>query len=167
VPGLGARVVVAAIVLVSGACSPELDWRELRSYEGRFVALLPGKPRLEERELSGRPGTIMRLWSARAGGAVYGVGYVDARDAGPSLVASTRDALTTNIGGRLVADREVEMGAARGREFKAESAEITLIARVFVAEQRLYQIAVIGRSGSLAPDGVETFFSSFRLVQAN
>jgi hypothetical protein len=167
VPGPGARVIVATLALLAAACTPELDWRELRSDEGRFVALLPGKPRLEERELSGRPGTIMRLWSTRARGAVYGVGYIDAGDAGPPLVASTRDALTTNIGGRLVADREVAMGAARGREFRAEGAEVTLVARVVVAEQRLYQIAVIGRSDNLTADGVETFFSSFRLVQAN
>jgi hypothetical protein len=156
---------LGAVAVLAAACSPQLDWRELRSQEGGFVAVLPGKPTLEERELSGAHGALMHMWSARSGGAVYGVGYVDAPDAGPELVARTRDALAANIAGRLVEDREFTQGAARGREFRAESANATLVARVLAGDRRLYQIAIVGSKGSIAPAGVETFFASFRLVQ--
>lgn len=159
-----ASVAVAALAIAASACSPELDWREVRSDAGGFVAVLPGKPRLEERELSGRPGMVMHLWSARAGDAVYGVGYADAARADPALVERTRDALAANIGGRIVADREITAGAARGREFRAESDNTTLVARVLVDGRRLYQVALIGRKESIESAGAETFFASFRLL---
>jgi hypothetical protein len=161
----GARVLglLAALGLVAAACSPELDWRELRSEEGRFVALLPGKPRLEERELSGSRDAVMHMWTARAGGAVYGVGYRDAPDAGPGLVVRTRDALVRNIGGRLIADEEVFEGPLQGREFRAEGANAALVARVLAGDGRLYQLAVVGKAPDMDANGVETFFSSFRV----
>jgi hypothetical protein len=157
------RALAAALALLA-ACSPELDWHELRSEEGRFVAALPGKPKLDEHELSGRPGAIMRLWSARGGGAVYGVGYVDDAKVDIALVERTRDALTANIAGRLVEDRQIAQGDARGREFKAESADAFLAARVFVAGGRLYQVAVVGKKSRVAEADLETFFSSFRVL---
>jgi hypothetical protein len=154
---------LAALGLAAAACSPELDWRELRSEQGGFVALLPGKPRLEERELSGSRGAVMHMWSVRAANTVYGVGYRDAPDAGPGLVVRTRDALLANIAGRLTADKEVSEGPVRGREFRAEGPNVTLVARVLAGDGRLYQLAVVGRSADIDATGVETFFSSFRV----
>jgi hypothetical protein len=164
VSGTAARIAALALAVAALACSPELDWREIRSDEGGFVAVLPGKPRLEERELSGRPGMVMHLWSASARGAVYGVGYADAASPDPSLVLSTRDALAANIAGRTVADHEIALGPARGREFRAEGAKATLIARVLVADRRLYQIALIAPREGIDSAGAETFFASFRLA---
>jgi hypothetical protein len=160
----GTHGFLVALALLALACSPELDWRELRSEEGRFVAVLPGKPQLEEHELSGRPGAVMHLWSARARGAVYGVGYVDQGAPDPALIERTRDALVANIGGRVIEDREIAAGAARGREFRAEGPDAVLLARVLVAGRRQYQVAVVGKKGSIDPAGVDTFFSSFRVV---
>jgi hypothetical protein len=164
VRGVGSRLVLVALALAAIACVPELDWREVRSAEGGFVAILPGRARLEERELSGRPGMVMHLWSARAGDAVYGVGYADAPGADVSLVIRTRDALVANVAGRIVADREIASGPARGHEFTVEGAQTTLIARVLVSGRRLYQVALIGRPGRIDASAVETFFSSFRLM---
>ncbi len=158
------HLALTVLVIAASACAPQLDWREVRSDAGRFVAVLPGKPKLEERELSGRPGMVMHLWSARAGDAVYGVGYADAPGADPALVERTRDALAANIGGRIVADREITVGPARGREFRAESDKATLIGRLLVDDRRLYQAALIGRREAIEAAGAETFFSSFRVL---
>jgi len=160
----GWGMAAAALAVATAACSPELDWREVRSEPGRFVAVLPGKPRLEERQLYGRPGMVMHLWSARAGEALYGVGYADAPRADASLVPSTRDALTANIGGRLVSDREIVVGTARGREFTAEGPKVTLMARVLLADHRLYQVALVAKKGEVDSAAADTFFSSFRLA---
>jgi hypothetical protein len=159
----GLHVLLATFALLAAGCSPELDWRELRSEDGRFVAVLPGRPHLDERELAGQPGTVMHLWTARAGGAVYGVGYLDQATANPALVARTRDALVANIAGHLVRDKEITQDSASGREFTAEGAEATLVARVLVADRRLYQVAVVGKKGNMNAIGIETFFSSFRI----
>lgn len=160
------RIALAALALSAAACTPELDWHEFRSDEGAFVAVLPGRPTFEQRELSGRPGVVMHLWSARAGGALYGVGYANAPKAGRALVASTRDALAANISGRIVADRQIAVGRALGREFEAEGATTTLIARVLVADDKLYQVALIARKERLGAADADTFFSSFRLLPA-
>lgn len=154
----------AALALLAAGCSPELDWREVRSEEGRFVAVLPGKPRVEDRQLAGSHGAVMHMWSARAGGAAYAVAYVDPPDFDPALVERMRDALVANIGGRLTVDKEIAEARVRGREFRAEGIHATLVARVFVADRRLYQVAVVGKPGSMDSIGVETFFASFRLV---
>jgi hypothetical protein len=103
----------------------------------------------------------MHMWSARAGGAVYGVAYADPPDIDPALVERMRDALVANIGGRLTADKKIADAQMRGREFRAEGTRGTIVARVFVADRRLYQVAVVGKTDSI---GVETFFSSFRLM---
>jgi hypothetical protein len=155
---------IAALALLALACSPQLDWRELRSDEGRFVAMLPGRPAFDEHELAGRPGSLMRLWWARAGGAVYGVGYVDPPRADANLVAATRDALVGNIAGHLTEERDVIQGAARGREFRAEGPDALLAARLFVAGGRLYEVVVVGKKGALDAAGIDTFFSSFRMT---
>jgi hypothetical protein len=157
----GMRVLLAGLALLGAACSPELDWREIRSEQGGFVALLPGKPKLEERELSGSGGAVMHLWSARAGGAVYGVSYVDTPDAGPALVVRTRDALAANIAGRVVADKEINQGAVQGREFRVVGTGATLVGRVLARDRRLYQLVVVRSKGDIDAAGVELFFSSF------
>jgi hypothetical protein len=153
-------------VVAGTACSPELDWRELRSEKGRFVAMLPGKPNFAERELSGEKGVVMHLWSARAGDAVFGIGYADYPSADPAIIERTRNALAANIRGRIVEDKELSQGLAKGREFRAEGPEATLTGRLLMADSRLYQIAVLGRKESVNPSDVEVFLSSLRLVPA-
>jgi hypothetical protein len=159
--------VVALLGVAVAACSPELDWRELRSDEGCFVAMLPGKPSFGERELSGKKGVVMRLWSAQAGGAAYGVGYADYPLGNSAVIERTRDALAANIRGRIVEDREFSQGLAKGREFRAEGPDAILAARLLMAGPRLYQVAVVGQKESVKPHDIDMFLSSFRLVAAD
>jgi hypothetical protein len=39
-----------------------------------------------------------------------------------------------------------------------------LAARIYVADDRLYQLVVLGAEGEVPPDAIETFFASFRLL---
>lgn len=39
-----------------------------------------------------------------------------------------------------------------------------LAARIYVADDRLYQLVVLGAEGEITPEAIETFFSSFRLI---
>jgi hypothetical protein len=157
------RVLLLALFLAA-ACSPELNWRELRSEEGGFVAVLPGKPRFEEREISGEPGVVLHFWSSEASGAVFGVGYADYPASRRVPVEQTRDALAGNIRGRIVEDKELAPGSAKGREFRAENADTFLAARLLASGSRLYQIAVVSRKDGIAPTDVELFLDSLRLT---
>jgi hypothetical protein len=153
-----------ALVLAT-ACSPELNWRELRSDAGGFVALLPGKPHFEEREIAGAPGVVMHLWFSEAAGAVFGVGYADYPLSQVPL-DRTRDALVANIKGRIIEDKEVSLGAAKGREFRAEGPAAVLAARVLASGSRLYQILLVSHKGAIAPADVDLFLASLRLLPA-
>ena len=156
--------VLLVLFLLVAACSPELNWRELRSEPGGFTAVLPGKLRLDEREIAGEPGVVLHLWSSEASNAVFGIGYADYPDAGRLSLERMRDALVANIKGTIVSDREIELGAARGREFHAHGPSAVLAARVLASGSRFYQVAVVSRAGNLAPPDVDLFLDSFRLL---
>jgi hypothetical protein len=160
------RAVIAYIALVAlCACAPEFDWRELNSSEGGFSALMPAKPRSEERALAGAPGVMMHLWSAHAAGCVFGVSYADYPAEGRHLLDDTRDALVANIRGRLLDEKPIASNGLTGFEFTAESEDRLLQARLLPSGPRLFQLVVLGPKKDVrnAAAEVDLFMSSFRL----
>jgi hypothetical protein len=161
------RSILSAFVLgpalLLGACSPKLDWRELKSPEGDFVAMLPGRAEHERRAVSGSPGAEMQLWTARAQDSLFAVGFADYPGAKNGLLEKTRDALVANINGRLTKDGEIVLDGARGREFRAAGPAIELTARLLLRGTRVYQIAVLAKPGALSDPELDLFFSSFQL----
>ncbi|MGB5082163.1 MAG: hypothetical protein WBO23_15640 [Burkholderiales bacterium] len=155
------RAAIAILALFALACSPELDWRDLRSAEGDFSALMPSKPRYEVRALEGTPPVTMHLWSARAANSLFGVGYVDYPVADGRVLERTRDALVGNIRGRLLEDVPVAQAGLRGRAFVAEGGDSLLRTRLLVSGTRLYQLVVLGRGASVSDADAEFFLSSF------
>jgi hypothetical protein len=156
------RAVIALVAFLALGCSPELDWRELKSTDGGFSALMPAKPRYEVRKLSGAPAVAMHLWSARAAKSVFGVGYADYPAVNLRILDSTRDALVKNMGGRLLEQRPLEQSGLAGCEFVAESGDVLLRVRLLVSGARLYQLAVLGERDAVAAADIELFLSSFR-----
>ena len=153
--------------LLALACSLELDWRELRSTEGGFAALMPAKPRHEVRALGGAPAVTMHLWSARAANSVFGVGYADYPEIDSATLDSTRDALVKNIGGRLLEENPLVQTGLPGREFVAEGGTTRLRARLLVSGKRLYQLAVLGERNAVAAADIDLFLSSFQPLARN
>jgi hypothetical protein len=156
------RAIAAVVALLCIACSPELDWRELKSDEGRFTALMPAKPRYEARPLTGAPTVVMHLWSAHAAKSIFGVGYADYPEADARVLDATRDALLNNIRGRLLEEKPLTQGGLAGRALVAEAGDTALRARLFVSGSRLYQIAVLGGKNAISTADLELFLSSFR-----
>src|SRR5262249_58151999 len=96
------RRLAAAALVVLAACSPELDWREFTSAEGRDTVMLPARPTRETRELV-LAGTRVRMQmvTAQVSGTAFAVAYADlpsAADA-PRTDRETRDALTRHRAG--------------------------------------------------------------------
>lgn len=155
------RAAIAILALFALACSLELDWRDLRSAEGGFSALMPSKPRYEVRALDGTPSVTMHLWSAHAANSVFGVGYVEYRAADGGVLDRTRDALVRNIRGRVLEDVPVAQAGLTGRAVVAESGDLLLRARLLVSGTRLYQLVVLGRRAHVTDADAEFFLSSF------
>jgi hypothetical protein len=159
-----ASFLVALLVL---ACSLELDWRELKSTEGGFTALMPAKPRYEARALGGAPAVTMHLWSARAASTVFGVGYADYPGLDDAALDRIRDALVKNIGGRVLGEKPLVQRGLPGRDFVAESGATRLRARLLVSGKRLYQLAVLGERDAVADADIELFLVSFQPLGGN
>lgn len=167
----GRFVVLLASILLA-ACSPALDWREVRAPDGSFSVLMPQKPGKSERALATPAGPVtMRMLAARVGDSVFGVGVADfATPPDAALKDGLRDALVRNLNGRLVSDKPVANGAAAGREIVvvgssgagAGAVTVHLRARLLCAGQRYYQVAAVGRDGALPETDAEMFLASFR-----
>jgi hypothetical protein len=156
------RTAVAVVALLCLACSPELDWRELKSIEGGFTALMPSKPRYEARPLAGSPAVTMHLWSAHAAKSLFGIGYADYPAVDPRTLDATRDALIDNIRGRLLEEKPLVQGGLSGRALVAESGEAVLRVRLLVSGSRVYQLAVLGGKNAIAAPDLDLFWFSFR-----
>lgn len=159
--------------LFLGACSPALDWREVRPPDGGFMVLFPQKPAQSERRLDTPAGAVtMRMYSARIGEHVLGAGFADfpAPLAAP-LLDALRDALLANINGQMINEREITAAGIPGREFNAkgtlgrgtEARPGLLQARLLVRGQRYFQLVSLGGPGSMQQADIEFFLTSFKL----
>ncbi len=127
----------------------------------------------------------MTMWSTGVGPTIFAVGTARlspaavADDAArAATLAFFRDALVRNIGGTdpvrpaalpsllltpgrnlLAADAFETVGRAG-----ADGRKSRLAARLFIVDDRFFQVVALGADGAIPPDALDTFFSSFRLT---
>ena len=162
----------ALAVLGLAACSPELDWREFTSPEGRFAVMLPGRPARDSRDITlAGAKTPMHMTSVQMSGMAFGVGYADLPPGvdAARVVAEGRDALVRNIGGRVTAERPIALDGGRGIEFQAEGsvqgAPMRISGRIAIAGERFYQVVFVGRAERAGEVDPTLFPGSFRVLR--
>lgn len=165
---------ICAGFAASAACSPALDWREVRSEGGALTVWLPCKPqrRVREVDLAGQR-VSMEMLGCRADGSTWGLtsaDVVEARQVEPAL-AALRKARSENLGAPEASASAVELpGAAGSRAALSlrvagrdgagnEAVERSLI---FASGTRVFHVAVIGREPST--EALESFFGQLRLA---
>ena len=187
------RVFAWAVALaVVSACSPKFDWREVRSSADAYAVALPGKPQIITRDLelplaAGSQKVSMTMTSAGVGATMFAVGAAHlpagvTQDAAAvqSTMAFFRDGLLRNIGvtGPIQEAPPVALAVAQGKvrgatSFEAhghlgrpgeKSAPARLAARIYVVDDRFYQIVAMGSADDLPDNELETFFMSFHLT---
>lgn len=145
---------VSAVVML--ACSPALDWREVRPEGSGAVALFPCKPSSHARMVV-LAGSAVRLTlsACTAAGATFGFAFADVADprrVGPAL-AELADAALKNLSGRAERPRPPEVSgmtpnpaAVRirlsGRRPDGDPIEEEIA--VFSKGTRIYQATVLG-----------------------
>ena len=186
--GPGVRLLGAAAVTLSfAACAPRFDLREVRDTAGSFIVALPGKPQSVGREivlpLEGRPRVEMTMLSTGVGASLFAVGAAQLPPdvlSDPSKLQQTlawfRDGLTRNVGAAPVTAPDVvaaPAGLGNRRLLAAQSFAgsglaggrlARLAARLYVVDDRLYQLVVVSAEGEVPLQVQETFFDSFRLA---
>lgn len=183
-----APVVAAAALLIVAACSPRFDWREIRPPAAGFVAALPGKPQTVVREIAfehpgGQVRAEMTMVSAGVGASLFAVGSVRLPPfavESPAGIAATltwfSDGLLRNVQAAQATSADIGPPAGLGgrallvaRSFvaagKAGSGQPARLAvRLYVVDDRLFQLVALGAEGEIPPQALETFFDSFRLA---
>lgn len=182
----------AAALLVATtlpACSPRFDWRELREPALGFTAVLPGKPQRVSRAIELDAGAAaarveMTMLSSGIGPTLFAVGsgalpqsLVADPAAVQNLVEAVRTGLQRNVQASASQIAAINAPAGLGqRTLRAASgfvatgvagrrgAPARLVARVYVVDDRLYQLVVIGADGAVPDEARATFFDSFRLL---
>jgi len=159
--------------VLMNACSPALDWRDVRPEASGAAALFPCKPKSQARiaTLAGA-GVPMTLVSCNVGGVTFALSHAELGD--PSRVTTAlielRAALSTNLGASDM--RSATFGLA-GMTPNAQAVRLWLTGRMpdetpvkeqavlFVRGTRVYQAVVLGPR--LDDAVVNVFFEGLRL----
>ncbi len=187
-----AAVLRLAVILMAGvsvaSCGGQSEWRELDSGEGGFAVLMRGAPRYVKQDLNTPAGPMSAyLYSSDRPDAYYAVGYSDyplslVLGADPQgLFSGVRDTWVRRINGRLVASDDtlkldgrypgIEFTAfgteptrgGKSEDSKSKPADTFVQARLFLVDQRLYQIVALGHRNEVPQGEVNRFLQSFRL----
>jgi len=166
------------------ACNPRFNWREFRSPYG-FTVVLPGRPQTVSREITLPDAKVqMSMTSTGIGATLFAVGAAElpsGLSADPSArqraVTHLRDALVRNVNGSITKSSVATLSVPPGDSRKVMTAEaieatgrgssggaVQLAARLFVVDDRLFQVVALGAEGEIPPEALDTFFASFRLI---
>ncbi len=172
------------IVAGGAACNPTFNWREFRSPDG-FTVVLPGRPQTVSREIKLPDATVqMSMTSTGVGATLFAVGAASlpaGLSAEPSARQRTirhlRDALVRNVNGNITQSSAATLSVPVSDSRKVLAAEaieaagrdpggraVQLVARLFIVDDRFFQVVALGADGEISPDALDTFFASFRLI---
>ncbi len=161
---------LTALALV--ACSPSLNWREVRNTEARYTVLLPAKPASHARQVTlGDLKVEMHMTAAEADDMNFAVASAIIEDADQrrSALSMMQQAMVKNIGGSAVQTKSLKLGdGTEATEIEAGGAlasgrRMILFARFAMKEQRVYQAVAVGPQDRLSAEIAETFLASFTL----
>lgn len=172
----------AAVTALLSACSPEYDWREIRSVENGWSVMLPAKPasmtrriRLDALEVS------MTMQGSKVGETAFTVAVADLPDDAPQTrsgaLAAMRAGMLRNVGAGVPESRPIQVpvvdpsGAALGR-LDAERIDavgtvkgrpMTLVAGFAGEGRRAWQWVVVGPE--VDREQAQAFVEGFRVVR--
>ena len=161
--------VLLTLALGLAACSPTLDWREVKASEGPYTVLMPAKPASHTRQLTlGELRADMTMRGAEVEGVSYAVGTaVLADEAQARQAASAMQAgMLKNIGTGPAAGKSVMAAGIPMTEVVANGKSpggqpVSLRARFGASGTRAYQVVVLGPANRVQDEAAATFLESF------
>jgi len=168
------KVAWVAACVGLGACSPALDWREVRPAETRLLAMFPCKPAAQTRKLPLAGQTVaLNLYACTTAGWTWGLAHADMVD--PSLLGAAlnelRSAAAANIGSPAAEPLPAQVPGATphvasarvqlaGRRPDGQAVQMEMA--VFAHGTRVFQATVLGER---APgEEAAAFFSGLRFL---
>lgn len=168
-------IVMAALL---AACSPALNWRELRLGEGPLGLMLPCKPDKADKvvPLGGRP-TTLSMMGCDAAGATFAVAMADLGDAAavPEVLAQWQSLTLANMKAEPLGQLPTQSRALKVPGAAAAPAPVLVMAQgrradgvavqgwtaYFSRGSRVFQAVLY--APRITPEAADTFFSSLKL----
>ncbi len=150
----------------------DIKWSEFYSQEGRFKALMPGKPTKSSITVAAGSGQIVHnIFKAAGGGLVCVINYADLPEAviNPTdiktLFDSSRDEMLKVFEGKLANEKSVSLQGYPGREVQINISGGEAKGRFFVVKERLYQLFIMRlKLADESSNEADRFFGSFQIV---
>lgn len=167
------RALLVGVVLVMLA-SDAVAQPAYSSSEGKYSIKFPNTPKVTENTTKSAVGelTVTIATYANSDGSTFMVSFTDfpATAANPEnhnkLFAGIRDGVSKD--GKVIGKEiTLTLGTEKwpGREFTVEKGKQKIRFRVFIRDQRVYQVAVIGRSEFVTSREANAFFDSLELTK--
>lgn len=152
------------------------DWTSFKSEAGKFEVKVPESMKSESSPSDTAAGEIeTHMFTAKDGMVVYQVGYSDfpkaiIKAAKPQkLLKGGEDGAMKAINATATSSKEVTVQKYPGREFatvaEAEGVKIDYTGRAILVKNRLYQLQVLGPSGSVDETEKRKFIDSFKITE--
>ena len=160
-----------------GGCGRS-EWQELPVSDGGFSVLMRSEPRYARQQVDTPAGKMYaHLYSSDRRDSYFAIGYSDyplalvAGTAPEQLFAGVRDTWLKRIEGKRIA-RDTPLvldGRYPGVEFAAEGVvkgvPAFVQARLYLVDQRLYQLIAMGPKEGVSQGTINRFMKSFHLIQ--
>lgn len=170
---LAPRALLVLVPAALVACSPTLDWRQVRPEDSRVSMMFPCKPATQVRRLSlGGREVRMTLHVCSAGGQAWALSWADVADParlGDAMAELQRGA-AVNIGaapveGTPLSVRGATPHAGSTRQqlsgLRPDGRPVTLASAVFAYGTVVYQATVLGET--LPDAATQTFFAALQV----
>lgn len=148
------------------ACSPSLDWREVRPADAGLLALFPCKPEINSRPATPAEPARMGLAQCKAAGLSFALSWAEVAD--PALVTPALRQMRESLAGKLAAQAGPSQplqvpGMTPNPEAQSQSLSGSQQARVavFTRGRLVYQAVMLGAKPNEA--AWESFVGSLKL----
>lgn len=155
------------------ACTPALDWRDVRPAGTAALVLMPCKPVTQERSvaLAGAP-VRLALLACTAAGQTWGLAHADVADPGRigAALEELRRAAVANVSGGNATALPLQVPGATPQAASLrlrfdgrlpDGRPVQMQVAVFALGTRVFQATVLGER--LEAEACQTFFGSIRL----
>jgi hypothetical protein len=169
----------AALVCGAQTAQKQADWTKYDSPEGRYSILFPCKPDLSTQEAPAKTGQKLTQYFATCddpgpASITYSAAYFDLQQNMGFSFDEARDGYLKAVNATLQSEKTIHLDANQGREYRASAkvsgADLLLVARFYLVEQRIYLIQFIyeksAESASTTEKSVK-FFDSFALTSSH
>ena len=165
------------MLAVSAATASAADgWQELKG--AGFKVALPGNAQHSSKEFKTAVGTLkLHMYQVASQGQFFGVMHnvypqraVNAQGAN-KVLNGARDGAVRKVGGTLLSDTQIKLGQYPGRSFRVvatkNGVKMYMSWRVYLVNNRLYQLGVVSPYRPANAKDVKRFFDSFELSNRN